>query len=34
MIGYVLDEYYLREDAEECLNYAGQTILLIEKLTK
>lgn len=27
-------EYYLREDAEECLNYAGQTISLIENLTK
>jgi len=27
-------EYYLREDAEECLNYAGQAISLIENLTK
>jgi len=34
MIGYVLDEYYSREDADECLNYAGQTISLIENLTK
>jgi HEPN domain-containing protein len=27
-------EYYSREDAEECLKYAGQTISLIEKLIK